>query len=647
MHLSFNIPLSTPLTQANAAEALRIVIVGHVDHGKSSLIGRLLHDTGSLPDGKLAAIEAACAKRGMPFEFAFLLDALQAERDQGVTIETSQIRLRSADRDIVIIDAPGHREFLKNMVTGAAQSDAAVLVIDAVEGMREQSRRHAYLLSLLGIGQIVVAVNKMDLVGYDRSRFEAVAQDCRSYLARIGVAHERFVPISARGGDNVVHRSAAMPWYAGPTVMDALGAFQPETPASELPLRLPVQDIYKFDNRRIIVGRVETGVLAVGDTLLFSPSNKTARVKSVEVWRGEAPITVRTGQSVGITLDDQIFVERGDLISHCDRPPIESDVFRARVFWLAHEPLRLGATCRIRLNATEAIVQVQAIERLVDTTDLAATTQAQEVGHNHVAEVVLRSRRMLAFDTYGASPLTGRFVLLERYDIAGGGVIGMEGYADQRRLVTPRVTNIQRVELRVTSEERSRRNGHHGGVIWLTGYSGAGKSTLAVELERRLHRKGYNVFVLDGDNVRHGLCADLGFSPEERAENIRRVGEVAALFSQAGMLVVTAFISPYRSDRERARQAANGVFHEVHVNAGLDACERRDPKGLYRKARKGEIREFTGISAPYEEPENPELVVDTESNSIEDCIEAMARYIDRHFGLTRTQLDQEELARQG
>ena len=275
------------------------------------------------------------------------------------------------------------------------------------------------------------------------------------------------------------------------------------------------------------------------------------------------------------------------------------------------------------------------------------TTQAQEVGHNQVAEVVLRSRRMLAFDTYGASPLMGRFVLLDRYDIVGGGVIGMEGYADQRRLVTPRVTNIQRVELRVTSEERSRRNGHHGGVIWLTGYSGAGKSTLAVELERRLHRKGYNVFVLDGDNVRHGLCADLGFSPEERAENIRRVGEVAALFSQAGMLVVTAFISPYRSDRERARQAANGVFHEVHVNAGLDACERRDPKGLYRKARKGEIREFTGISAPYEEPENPELVVDTESNSIEDCIEAMARYIDRHFGLTRTRLDQEELARQG
>ena len=238
------------------------------------------------------------------------------------------------------------------------------------------------------------------------------------------------------------------------------------------------------------------------------------------------------------------------------------------MFWLAHEPLRLGATCRIRLNATEAIVQVQAIERLVDTTDLAATTQAQEVGHNQVAEVVLRSRRMLAFDTYGASPLTGRFVLLDRYDIVGGGVIGMEGYADQRRLVTPRVTNIQPVELRVTSEERSRRNGHHGGVIWLTGYSGAGKSTLAVELEHRLHpspspplhpRKGYNVFVLDGDNVQHGLCADLGFSPEERAENIRRVGEVAALFSQAGMLVVTAFISPYRSDRERARQAANGV----------------------------------------------------------------------------------------
>src|SRR3954452_6218958 len=243
MHLSFNIPLSTPLTQASAAEALRIVIVGQVDHGKSSLIGRLLHDTGSLPNGKLAAIEAACTKRGMPFEFAFLLDALQAERDQGVTIETSQIRLRSADRDIVIIDAPGHREFLKNMVTGAAQSDAAVLVIDAVEGMREQSRRHAYLLSLLGFRQIVAAVNKMDLVGHDRARFEAVARDCRDYLTRIGVACDRFVPISARGGDNVAQRSAAMLWYAGPTILEALDAFRPEPPAGELPLRLPVQDV--------------------------------------------------------------------------------------------------------------------------------------------------------------------------------------------------------------------------------------------------------------------------------------------------------------------------------------------------------------------------------------------------------------------
>src|SRR3954451_21390004 len=447
------------------------------------------------------------------------------------------------------------------MVTVAAQSDAAVLVIDALEGMKEQSRRHAYLLSLLGVRQIVAAVNKMDLVGYDRARFEAVARDCRDYLTRIGVACERFVPISARGGDNVVHRSAATLWYAGPTIMEALEAFHPEPPAAELPLRMPVQDVYKFDERRIIVGRLETGVLAVGDTLLFSPSNKTARVKSIEVWRGEAPVAVRTGQSVGITLDDQIFVERGDLISHCDRPPIESDVFRARVFWLAHEPLRLGSTYRIRLNTAEATVQVQRIERLVDTTDLAATTQAEQVGHNQVAEVVLRSRRLLAFDSYGTSPLTGRFVLLDGRDIAGGGVISMEGYADQRRLVTTRGTNIQRVEHRVSGEERSRRNGHHGGVIWLTGYSGAGKSTLALELERRLHQRGYNVFVLDGDNVRHGLCADLGFSPEDRAENIRRVGEVAALFSEAGMLVVSAFISPYRSDRARSRQAAGGAFH--------------------------------------------------------------------------------------
>lgn len=620
---------------AAARDFLKIVIVGHVDHGKSTLVGRLFHDTGSLPDGKFEEIKAMCDRRGMPFEWAFLLDALQAERDQGITIDTTQIWFHTEKRDYVIIDAPGHKEFLKNMVTGAAQSDAALLVIDAAEGVREQSRRHGYLLHLLGISQVAVAVNKMDLVDYDERRFEQIAKEYRAYLNDIGVTPTFIIPVSSREGDSIAQHTDKMPWYEGPTVVESLDSFRPEPSPVELPLRMPVQDVYKFDQRRIIAGRIETGRISVGDTVVFSPSNKSARVSSIEEWNSKtAPIAAQAGQSVGITLDDQVFVERGDVCSHLENAPVETDVFRGRIFWLGRNPLRVGQSYKMKLNTTEATVTVQEIESIIDTTDLQASAAAQ-VERNQVAEIVLRGRRMLALDSFSESPRSGRFVLVDDYDIAGGGIISMEGYADQRDLIGIRSTNIQRVEHGVTAEERARRNGHHGGVLWLTGLSGAGKSTLAVELERRLHEKGYSVYVLDGDNVRHGLNANLGFSPEDRAENIRRVGEVAALFSRAGLIAITSFISPYRSDRDRAREAAGEWFHEVYVHADLATCEERDPKGLYRKARAGEIKDFTGISAPYEAPEKPELVVDTSAQSIEDSAVQLVDYVERNFALTR------------
>jgi bifunctional enzyme CysN/CysC len=614
---------------------LKIVIVGHVDHGKSTLVGRLFHDTGSLPEGKIETIRAVCERRGMPFEWAFLMDALQAERDQGVTIDTAQIQFRTKARDYVIIDAPGHKEFLKNMITGAASSEAALLLIDAAEGVREQSRRHGYLLHLLGVQQVAVLINKMDLVGYSAERFGDVAEEYREYLAGLGVEPTGFIPISAREGDGIAVRSKAMRWYQGPTVLDALDRFVPGTPPVDLPLRLPIQDVYKFDQRRILVGKIASGRLAVGDELVFSPSNKTAKIKSIEGWSVPEPAsTAVAGQSVGITLEDQIFVERGEIASHRARPPIESNVFRARVFWLGHAPLEPGNRYTLKLNTSETDVTVQSIESVIDTGDLSSRPAAL-LERNGVAEVVLRTRGLLALDEHRTNPLTGRFVLVEDHVPVGGGIISMEGYPDQRELITRRATNITTVGHGVAHEARAARNGHKGGVLWFTGLSGSGKSTLALALEARLFAKGYHVYVLDGDNIRDGLNANLGFSPADRAENIRRVGEVAALFADAGFLVISSFISPYRADRERARAAAQDAFHEIFIEAPLAVCEARDPKGLYKRARTGEIPEFTGVSSPYEPPEQAELVIHTGLRPVDDCLSELTAYVERAFAAER------------
>ncbi len=612
-------------------EPLRLVIVGHVDHGKSTLVGRLFHDTGSLPDGKLEAIQAMCDRRGMPFEWAFLMDAFQAERDQGITIDTAQIWFRTAARDYVVIDAPGHREFLKNMITGASSAEAALLLIDAGQGVQQQSRVHGFLLHLLGIRQIAVVVNKMDLVGHSAARFDDIRGAYAKYLAGIGVDADHFIPVSAREGDNIVHRSAAMGWYDGPTVIEALDGFRAAPRPTDLPLRLPIQDVYKFDERRILVGRVESGRLGVGDRLMFSPSNKSARVASIESWNRPQPLVeAGAGQSIGITLDEPLFVERGELASREDHPPIETNVFRGRLFWLGRAPLKVGQEYRLRVLTRETSVEVQEIERAFDA-DALVGRPASEVPHNGVADVVLRARPLLALDEGHVMPRTGRFVLTDGHNIVAGGLINMQGYPDQREQVTVRSSNLHWVEHRVTFEARNARNGHRGGVLWFTGLSGAGKSTLAMAVEQELFRRGFQVYVLDGDNVRHGLNANLGFSPDDRAENIRRVGEVAALFAGAGMIAITAFISPYRADRRRAREAAQDLFHEVYVEADLETCERRDPKGLYKKARRGEIAEFTGVSAPYEAPEAPELAVDTAHSSVAECVARIVAYIERTF----------------
>lgn len=612
-------------------DLLRLVVVGHVDHGKSTLIGRLLHDTDSLPDGKLEELQATARRRGMALEWSFVLDAFQAERDQAVTIDTTQIRFRTGRRDYVIIDAPGHREFLKNMIGGAAEADAAILVVDAAEGVAEQTRRHGYLLHLLGVRQVAVVVNKMDLVAYAPDRFAAVRADVVDYLTRIGVAPTVVLPIAARDGTNFTRSAPALAWCSGPTLVDALDAFAPPTPPGDQPLRLPIQDVYHVDSRRILVGRIESGRVSVGDQVLFSPSNKTAKVTALPVWNAPDRSSAEAGTAVGLTLDTPLFLERGEVISHPTDAPKLSDVFRVRLFWLGHRPLQVGQRLVAKLATAEIPVTVTAIDRVIDTDDLAPRA-ADTVARNGIAEVRLTSRALVALDEAARLPRTGRVVLLDGLDLVAGGLISLDGYPDRRAGLDRKATNLSAVDHAVAPAERAARNGHRGGVLWLTGLSGAGKSTLAMALERRLFQEGRQVYVLDGDNIRAGLNANLGFAPEDRAENIRRVGEVAALFADAGFIYVTAFISPYRADRAMARAAVErriaGGFHEVYVAADLATCEARDPKGLYARARAGEIRDFTGIDAPYEAPDRPDLTVDTAAEDLDTSVERVMRYVD-------------------
>ncbi len=620
----------------------KLVVIGHVDHGKSTLIGRLLHEADALPRGKVEELRQASERRGVPLEWSFVLDSLQAERDQAVTIDTTRFWLKIDNRDLVIIDAPGHREFLANMVSGAAGADAAVLVVDAAEGLQDQTRRHACLLRLLGLEEVVVVVNKLDLVDFSEERFRALAGEARALLQGLGIRPGVVLPLSARDGDNVMQASARIPWYAGPTLLEALAGFAPAPPADAAPLRFPVQDVYRQDDQRILVGRIESGRIAVGDTLLFSPSNKLARVKALAAWPGPQPGAAAAGRSVGVILDRPLFVERGEVASHVEHAPLLVNRFRASVFWLDAEALHEGREYRLRLGLREVPVTVERIERVIDT-DTLATAATGRVERDQVAEVFLRSPALLALDDHARLPRTGRFVLRGKGATLGGGIVSLCDGADQRTALSNKDEHLTPVAHKVMRRAREARFGHKGGVLWLTGLSGAGKSTLAMAVEQHLFRKGYAVYVLDGDNIRSGLNADLGFSPADRVENIRRVGEAAALFADAGFLCITAFISPYRADRARARAATPpGGFHEIYIRADLATCEARDPKGLYRKARAGEISDFTGISAPYEPPETPSLVVDTAATPLEASIEQILAYVEHHFALGRLEEEQGE-----
>jgi bifunctional enzyme CysN/CysC len=606
----------------STAPKLKVVFVGHVDHGKSTLIGRILHDTNSIAEGKVEQIRKACAEEGMEFEFAFLLDALLEEQEQNITIDTTQIPFRTARRRYAIIDAPGHKEFLKNMITGASNADAAILVISASEGVREQSRRHAYLLSLLGIRQIIVVVNKMDLIDFAEDKFCEIKSEYLNFLSGLELRPQYFVPASARTGDNVASRSPKMSWYDGPTVLEALDTTETKPLQTELPLRFCVQDVYRFDDRRIIAGRLETGRLRMGDELVFSPANKTSVVQSIERWQTQSNgAEAIAGDSIGITLSEQIFVERGYVASHQAETPIETNRFHADLFWIAREPMRVGQVYNIRLATQDVKCQVVSIEEVMDSSTLEIKKgHYDRIERNEVGRLTIQTRAPLVLDNHERVANLGRFVLTHDGEIYAGGTVFGGTYTDR---TVAKSKNIFWTEGKITSRERATQLGHRGAVVWFTGLSGAGKSTIAQALERELFNRGMHTYVLDGDNIRHGLNSNLGFSPGDRVENIRRVSEVARLMADAGAVAITAFISPYRMDRRRAREIAlegNAEFIEVFVDAPLEVCEARDPKHLYKKARAGEIKEFTGIDAPYEPPEDAEIVVHTDRQTVDESI---------------------------
>ncbi|MEO6053093.1 MAG: adenylyl-sulfate kinase [Chthoniobacterales bacterium] len=614
----------------NPSQKLRIVIVGHVDHGKSTLIGRLFHDTDSLPEGKIDQIRKASELEGMEFEYAFLLDALLEEQAQNITIDTTQLPFRTDKREYVIIDAPGHKEFLKNMITGAASADAAILLIDAHEGIQEQSKRHAYLLSLLGIKQVIVAVNKMDLVDFQEQVFESVRKNYTEFLSKLGIEPRHFIPISAKHGHNITKKSDAMTWWKGPDILSGLEGLDAPASPTGLPLRFVVQDIYRFDERRILAGRIEAGSLKVGEEIAFWPDRKRSRIKSIETWAAKTPPTsAEVGESVAITLEEQIFVERGQIGSHPGEGPAEGRELIASLFWLQNDPLPLNVPFTLKMGTQSVEARLVEISRVLDSSTLEPVPGTRSIlNKNEVADVRIRTRRPIAFDSHDRLSETARFVIVTGIRIGGGGIIREADYDQNEAGVAS--DNITWTVSGVTREDRVEQYGHRGAVIWLTGLSGSGKSTLATGLEWQLNRRGMSAFILDGDNLRHGLCSNLTFSPADRSENIRRAGEVAKLMAEAGMIVICSLISPYREDRRRVREICHrdGIpFSEVYVNAPLSVCEERDPRGLYKKARAGEIKQFTGIDSPYEAPEKPDLEILTNEHPLPEALERLHGYV--------------------
>jgi bifunctional enzyme CysN/CysC len=588
---------------------LRLAVAGYVDHGKSTVIGRLLNDTRQVREDRFDKVKAFCENSGRRFEFAFLLDALEEEQQQGITIDVTEVPWVFRGREYTIIDTPGHKEFLKNMVGGASKADAALLVVDAQEGLRGHFQRQVAVMALLGVPKIIVALNKMDLVSWSEQVFREREQQLDALFKSAGLKPAQVIPVAAWQGANLLENSSEMPWYRGPTLAGAVADLPLPTAVNESALRFPLQDVYKFDDKRIYVGRVEAGTLKVGQKIKFLPSNRESVIRTIEVHGEPGRKTAAAGESVGITLQDPLFLERGELGFEPRFAPKVSRTITADLFWLAPQPLVAGKSYALRCGTSELRAQVETIESVLNPEDLAEQPD-HELTTGAIGRVKFTLEKALAHDFFKDSESTGRFVLIEDYRVAGGGRILPDG----RAFLSTELSQV-------TPTERATRFGHKGFVVWTTGLSGSGKSTIVRELERRLFQEGMNVFVLDGDNIRQGICGDLGFSRGDRGENIRRVAEVAKLFADAGSIVLTAFISPFEADRRRAREIiGEDRLVEIFVDCPLEECEKRDPKKLYAKARSGEFGEMTGITSPFEVPLKPDLHLRTDQLNSADCV---------------------------
>ena len=533
------------VSHVETREQMNIVIVGHVDHGKSTVVGRLFADTGSLPEGKLEAVRKECQRTGKPFEWAFLMDALSDEQDQGITIDTARAFFKTRKRDYIIIDAPGHIEFLKNMISGAARAEAAALVIDAKEGVRENSRRHGYILSMLGIKNYVVVVNKMDLVDRNETHFRAIEKEYRAFLSEIGaVSPKHFIPVSAVNGENLANRSDNMAWYKGPTLLEALDEFQKAPSKVDRPLRMPVQAVYKFasqgDDRRIISGRIESGKVKVGDRVTFLPSNKSTTVKSIEAFNAAERKEIEAGWSTGLTLTEEIYITRGELMSHEATPPLVSTRFRANMIWLGKKPFSAGRDYKLKIHTQSQPVRIHRINKVIDASEAGSVLKKDSVGRHDVADLILEVRQPIAFDTIAEGESTGRFVIVDGYDIAGGGIITSAEKDDQEEFrAEARMRDFNWIRGAIGREARARRSGHQPALVMFVGKAGVGKNNYARAVEKSLFDKGLSAYLLDGTNVLLGVDADLIYVESTQQELVRRFAEVAHILLDAGHLVVS------------------------------------------------------------------------------------------------------------
>ncbi len=564
-------------------ERMDIVIIGHVDHGKSTLVGRLLADTGSLPQGKLEAVRANCLRTSRPFEYAFLLDALKDEQSQGITIDSARCFFKSARRDYIIIDAPGHVEFLKNMISGAARASAALLVIDAKEGVRENSRRHGYLLSMLGVKQVAVCVNKMDLVEYAQATFERIRQEYSAFLHRVGIEPGGFIPIAAREGDNLIAASPHMRWYQGPTILETLDSFLPELSRSDAPLRMPVQDIYKFtaqgDDRRIVAGRIDTGRLRVGDEVIFLPSGKRSTVVTVEEFGVPSRREALAGESAGLTLQTQVYVKPGEILCRADQPqPQVTSRLRANIFWLGRQPMVPGRRYKLKLGAARVPVWLTELHTVIDASRLETVAHGRQVDRHDVAEVTLETLRPVACDLVKDIPQTGRFVIIDNYEIAGVGIV-LEAAQGGQTLVEKHVAERDRAWERstLTPALRASRYAQRSTLILITGPAGGGKATLAKTLEERLFESGRLVYYLGLSNSLLGIESDLqGAASTERDEHLRRLGEMSHLFTDAGLILLTT-VSDLDDHELEVIDTLNRPGDLLVVNVGENRFTRAKP----------------------------------------------------------------------